>query len=295
MTRTGKTARLLSHIFEPYAEFHPEDARLAGVKHDGLARLTSPWGKMVARVVVTAEQKRGCVFVPMHWNEEFAGEGRVNALVNPAVDPLSGQPESKHTPVKADPYKPKWQAFILSRNEIKRPDSGYWVHGKAGDCWRLEVTGNERPESWRDWARAQLGLEGVEIEWIAYRDPTVGRFRYAAVRDGRLEGCVFISPNHTLPSRAWLIGLFAEEQLSANARMSLLAGKPFGDGEDKGAIVCSCFSVGRNQITAEIKKGADSVEAIGRCLKAGTNCGGCKPELNKLIAATAPQRQAIAS
>ena len=107
------------------------------------------------------------------------------------------------------------------------------------------------------------------------------------MRDGRLEGCVFIAPDHTLPSRAWLTGLFAETQLSANARMSLLAGRPFGAGEDVGPIVCSCFSIGRHQITAEIRKGAASVEAIGRCLKAGTNCGGCKPEIGKLIGAVA--------
>nr|WP_224742005.1 (2Fe-2S)-binding protein [Bradyrhizobium sp. 2S1] len=59
--------------------------------------------------------------------------------------------------------------------------------------------------------------------------------------------------------------------------------------------VRSSFSVGRHQITAEIKEGANSVEAIGRSLKAGTNCGGCKPEIGKLIGATAQPRQAIAS
>ena len=121
MTRTGKSARLLAHVFEPCAEFHPDDARMAGVENGGLARLTSPWGEMVARVVVTAEQRRGCVFVPMHWNGEYAGDGRVNALVNPATDPISGQPESKHTPVRAATYLPKWHAFILSRQEIERP------------------------------------------------------------------------------------------------------------------------------------------------------------------------------
>ncbi|MEW6640231.1 MAG: molybdopterin-dependent oxidoreductase [Pseudomonadota bacterium] len=296
MTRTGKTARLLSHIFEPYAELHPEDARLAGLKADALARLTSPFGEMIARVVVSTEQRRGCVFVPMHWNDEFAGEGRVNALVNPATDPVSGQPESKHTPVVATPYTPKWHAFILSRNEIARPAAGYWVHGKAGHCWRLELTGDERPESWRDWARAQLGLADTEIEWIAYRDPAAGLFRYAAVRDGRLEGCVFIAPDHSLVSRAWLISLFADDKLSASARMSLLAGRPLGDGEDIGPIVCSCFSVGRNQISAEIRKGAASVDAVGHCLKAGTNCGACRPEIAKLLTATSPRpREAVAS
>ncbi|QWG19663.1 molybdopterin-dependent oxidoreductase [Bradyrhizobium sediminis] len=284
MTRTGKSARLLAHMFEPRAEFHPDDARLAGLEDDALARLSSPWGEMVTRVSVTAEQRRGCVFVPMHWNNEYAADGRVNALVNPATDPLSGQPESKHTPVKADPYAPKWHAFILSRREIERPAAGYWVHGKAGTSWRMELTIDERPASWRDWARARLGLEDADVEWIAYRDPTAGRFRYAAVQDGRLQGCVFIAPDHKLVSRSWLIGLFAEDEISPTARMSLLTGRPpQGSGQDIGPIVCSCFGVGQHQISSEIQKGATSVDAIGRQLKAGTNCGACKPEISKLL------------
>ena len=282
MTRTGKSPRLMSHTFEPCVEFHPDDARQAGVDNGALARLTSPWGEMVVRVAVTAEQRRGCVFVPMHWNGEFAGEGRVNALVNPATDPISGQPESKHTPVKAETYLPKWHAFILSRQEIERPAAGYWVSGLTPTCCRMELAGDERPPSWRDWARAQLRV-GQDVEWIAYRDPKAGRYRYAAVREGRLEGCVFIAPDHHLVSRSWLSGLFAEQVLSPNARASLLIGRPNEAGQDKGPIVCSCFSVGQHQIAVEIQKGALSVEAIGRQLKAGTNCGACKPEIGKLL------------
>jgi len=284
MTRTGKSARLLAHIFEPYAEFHPEDARQAGLEHEALTRLTSPWGEMLARVVISGDQRRGCVFVPMHWNGEFAGQGRVNALVNPATDPLSGQPESKHTPLKADPFQPKWHVFILSRHPISRPEDGYWVSGKVGQCFRLELAFDERPESWRDWAHDHLGFEGADIEWINYRDPAAGRFRYAAIRDGRLEGCVFVAPDYRLVSRSWLTGLFAQEQLSSRARMALLAGQPFTLGEDIGAIVCSCFGVGRNQISSEARKGADSVEAIGQRLKAGTNCGACRPEISRMLA-----------
>lgn len=291
MTRTGKSPRLMAHTFEPCAEFHPDDARQAGVDNGALARLTSQWGEMVVRVAVTAEQRRGCVFVPMHWNGEFAGEGRVNALVNPATDPISGQPESKHTPVRAAAYRPKWHAFILSRQQIDRPAAGYWVSGLSGTCWRMELAGDERPPSWRDWARAQLRV-GPDTEWIAYRDPNAGRYRYAAVRDGRLEGCVFIAPDHRLVSRSWLSGLFAEPVLSSNARASLLIGRPNEAGQDKGPIVCSCFSVGQHQISAEIKKGATSVDAIGRKLKAGTNCGACKPELGKLLrSASSPVSQ----
>jgi assimilatory nitrate reductase catalytic subunit len=271
------------HMFEPCAEFHPDDARKAGLANGALARLSSSWGEMVTRVTVTAEQRLGCVFVPMHWNGEYAGEGRINALVNPATDPISGQPESKHTPIKAEPHLPKWHAFILSRFEIERPETAYWVSGRAGMCWRVELAMEERPASWRDWARAQLRAEHEDIEWIAYRDPSIGRYRYASIRNGRLEGCIFIAQDHRLVSRSWLTGLFSENTLSAKARMSLLTGQPLEAGEDIGMIVCSCFGIGQRQISAEIVKGANNIEAIGRRLKAGTNCGACKPEISKLL------------
>jgi assimilatory nitrate reductase catalytic subunit len=35
-----------------------------------------------------------------------------------------------------------------------------------------------------------------------------------------------------------------------------------------------------------------TVEAIGRALNAGTNCGSCRPEIAALIARHAPLRQA---
>jgi assimilatory nitrate reductase catalytic subunit len=283
MTRTARSPRLNLHMFEPCAEFHPEDARRQGLDNGALVRLSSAYGAMVARVAVTPEQRRGCVFVPMHWSGEYAGEARVNALVNPVTDPISGQPELKHTPVQAEPYLPKWHAFILSRREIEAPSGGYWVRGRLERCFRMELAFDERPASWRDWAREMLGLAEDGIEWIAYRDAGVGRFRYAAVRDGRLEGCVFIAPDHRLVSRSWLSGLFVEEKLSPAARMSLLAGQPSDAREDIGAVVCSCFGVGRNQIATEALKGARDVETIGKRLKAGTNCGACRPEIAKLL------------
>ena len=78
-------------------------------------------------------------------------------------------------------------------------------------------------------------------------------------------------------------GLFAEELLSPAARMSLLAGRPADARADIGPIVCSCLGVGRNQIAAEALKGARDVETIGKRLKAGTNCGACRPEIAKLL------------
>jgi assimilatory nitrate reductase catalytic subunit len=53
---------------------------------------------------------------------------------------------------------------------------------------------------------------------------------------------------------------------------------------DSGAIVCSCFSVGINTITAAVaQQGCTSVEAVGACTKAGTNCGSCRAEIRGII------------
>ena len=102
---------------------------------------------------------------------------------------------------------------------------------------------------------------------------------------------MFVAPDHKLVSRSWLAGLFAEEPLSPASRMSLLAGRPADAREDIGPIVCSCHSVGRNQIAAEALKGACDVADIGERLKAGTNCGACRPEIAKLLQVKARDAQ----
>lgn len=95
MTRTGKSARLSAHIAEPFAEIHPRDAIEFGVRSASLVQLESPHGTAVVRALVTDRQARGSVFVPMHWNDQFAARSRIDAVVAPVVDPLSGQPASK--------------------------------------------------------------------------------------------------------------------------------------------------------------------------------------------------------
>eukprot|EP01037_Dinobryon_pediforme_P013183 gene13183-13288_t len=279
MTRTGKSRRLSSHIFEPYAEFQSEDAKRFGLEAGGLCRLTTEFGAMVARVNIANGQRRGCVFVPMHWNGEFASDGRVNTLVNPAVDPVSGQPESKHTPVRAEAYVPKWQAVILSRLPIAPPKGAMWVSGLAGEAHRLEFWG-ETPMNW-DALAASLQLDAA-AERVQYSDPGTGAYRTAYILNGQIQAALFVAQNANLPSRSWLSGLFTQE-ITGQMRMSVLAGRALDPSADIGAIVCSCFGIGRNQINSAIIGGITSVEQIGQRLKAGTNCGSCKPELAKLL------------
>jgi assimilatory nitrate reductase catalytic subunit len=73
-------------------------------------------------------------------------------------------------------------------------------------------------------------------------------------------------------------------KLSDAIRASLLAGREV-EGADQGALVCSCFGVGRNPITdcARELGGAATTVEIGKRLKCGTNCGSCIPEIQAII------------
>ena len=284
MTRTGKTARLTGHIPEPYVEIHPVDALACGVSENGLARVHSRWGEMIVRVRTNPGQQPGSVFVPMHWGTPLAPRGRVNAAVNPAVDPLSGQPESKHTPVRVQAYRPRWHGFLLSRDAIDPPAVEYRVSVRDRECWRYELAGEEPVEDWPSRARGLLGDEPA-WEWLEFADLGTGRYRGAVLVDGRLHACLFVAPGPELPLRGWLAGLFAASELDSTERASLLAGRPGQGQRDNGRIVCACFGVGLNTLTAAIRdQRLITPEAIGAALQAGTNCGSCVPELRQLIA-----------
>jgi len=282
MTRTGKSARLSAQTPEPFVDIHPDDARRLGLAEGALAELSGADGAYVARVRVNPDQRRGCLFAPMHWNGEFAAQGRVNALVPSRVDPISGQPESKHAPVDIAPFEARWHAFALTRAAPRHASDDYWAALAVPGGWRREMAGREAPADWDAFASGWLE-RGEGDEWIAYRDAGAGRFRFARVSRGRLEGCLFVAPDASLPPRDWLTQLLAREALSPQDRMSLLAGRPRMAGADPGPTVCSCFAVGRNQIEAAIASGCDSVEALGAKLKAGTNCGSCRPELQQAL------------
>ena len=56
---------------------------------------------------------------------------------------------------------------------------------------------------------------------------------------------------------------------------------------DKGAIVCSCFDVGANEIRDAVTKGGcRTVDAVGTKLNAGTNCGSCRAEIGRMLRET---------
>ncbi|MGB9094405.1 MAG: molybdopterin-dependent oxidoreductase [Gallionella sp.] len=283
MTRTAKVPRLNTHSYEPCVQMHDRDAQRFRLQDGALARLSSRHGAMLARVQVSDEQRVGSVFVTMHWNDAYAISARVDALVAPITDPVSGQPELKHTPVYVEPYRPAWQGFVLSRERLALPKTSYCACTQWAGHWRHEIAGDAMPEDWRDWVQAALDCsEGL----MEYRDAAMGRYRAACVRDGRLEAVFFIAPDQRLPAREWLSSLFKQEMIAPAELAGLLTARPpKGAAANTGRTVCACFSVGENTIMHAIQtEKLDSIEAVGACLKAGTNCGSCVPEIRRLVA-----------
>jgi len=287
ITRTGMSPRLSSHTFEPYVEIHPEDAAREEVVDGGLACVESAHGHVFVRVRVSDSQQTGSLFVPMHWSGQFSSQGRIGALIKSVVDPVSGQPESKHSTAKISKCKANWHGFILSRrSSLDLQYSTYWVRSRGKGLWRYEIAGLEQPEDWAARARSLLGLPNGQTDWAEFFDTSQNHYRAAQFKGSRLESCIFIGPTEMLPPRDWLISLFQEDKLDRKARASLLSGTPLIDQEDTGRIVCACFNVGEKTISRSIhEQKLKTPEDIGACLQAGTNCGSCIPELRELLAA----------
>ncbi len=287
MTRTGKSHTLADHISESFVDIHPQDALLHGVREGELARISSAWGAMVARVQHGGGIARGSVFIPIHWNGQTSSDARVGALVNPVVDPVSGEPEFKHTPVRIDQFRVNWHSFILSRTEVNLDSVAHWTRIQGKAFARYELAGRNTIGDFSAWARALLGVADLDADWLEYEDKTAGVYRAVHVVDDRIEQCIFLSPRQDMPSRAWLASLFAKDQLSEIDRVGLLVGMPVEKGADTGPTVCSCFGVGRNTIcNAIVEQDLQTVAQVTACLKAGGNCGSCVPEIKKILVHT---------
>jgi len=282
MTRSGKSARLSSHIAEPFAELHPRDAIEIGVSNAGLVEIESPHGKAVVRVLITERQARGSIFVPMHWNDQFAAKARIDAVVAPLTDAISGQPASKNVAVAARRFKAARYGFAVSAAKPDRLDAAYWALAKAEGGWRVELAFDWPVEDWCAWCRTTFAIPD-DVEPLGYADQQSGDLRLAFFDGKRLLAALFLAREPVAVARNWAISQLTAEHTNLRKRFALVAGRPGADKPDPGATVCSCFSVGVNQIVAAVRGGCHSVEAVGKELNAGTNCGSCRAEIRGIV------------
>ena len=119
-----------------------------------------------------------------------------------AVDPVSGEPEFKHTPVMIERFGVSWHGFILSRSELALDDVAHWTRIQGQQFARYEMAGRGAIADHGAWARALLGVADLDADWLDYEDRSGAIYRAVHLVDDRIEQCVFISPRPDLPSRA---------------------------------------------------------------------------------------------
>ncbi|MGL5115360.1 MAG: molybdopterin-dependent oxidoreductase, partial [Beijerinckiaceae bacterium] len=280
MTRTGKASRLARHIAEPTLAMQPDDAVAYGLSAGAYARIESAYGAATLRIALDDGLPAGSVFAPFHWTDATSGLARIDALAQPLVDPVSGQPELKATPVKLTRLDMASEGFFVSRKRLRLPD---WLqHARitipGGEA--LVFASTQPPEALHGLLVNLLGEAWRRAEAL---DPAEGHFSTFVFAGQRLDAALSVQRRRDPAALDWLVSCLGKPSLTELERRSVLAGKPPAGEGDAGPVVCSCFAVRRDAIDAAIVAGATTVDAIGERLKAGTNCGSCRPELSRAI------------
>ncbi|WP_257265293.1 molybdopterin dinucleotide binding domain-containing protein [Endozoicomonas sp. ONNA2] len=275
MTRTGLSARLNQHTDEPFLAIHPEDAERYQLHDRALCQISSEFGKAVVRVQVSDDQRRGEVFMPMHWTRQHSGTGFSGVLVNPVLDPVSRQPDLKHTPVAVEPYHTGQYGVLMTRERVAIGDIDYMTEVRIDNGYRYEMAGSNLD---------QLALFSRlrQYQKVEYTDNTLVERRLAWFSDTGLQTLWVSAPAVSSCDRQWLQSWFCQTA-SIEEAWWVLSGNP-PRGEDVGRQVCACFGVGEKTTCRAIAEhGLTDPVQVGNHLQAGTNCGSCIPEIRELI------------
>ncbi len=280
MTRTGKSVRLAGHRPEPTIDLHPVDAYRRDLGDGDIAEVTSAWGRAALRVHVTEALRPGDAFAPMHWTAQGSRAGRINVAVNPVVDPISGQPELKHTPVEILRLPILWHGTILARRPVMLPELSYWARIKGAGYHAYLLAGEQPLEMARQALSAAVRAANPG-PWLEGQDG-IG----AVLSDGRLEAVLALGAARDETVRDRLAPFMGCGRLSVEQRTLLLHG---GDAAARGGEICACFGVSSAAVEAAIAAGAATLEAVGAVTRGGTNCGSCRPEIRALLRAARPK------
>jgi assimilatory nitrate reductase catalytic subunit len=326
MSRTGTVGTLFAHSPEPCVELSPKDAGRMNLVNGDLVHITSRRGSEIFPVKISEDIASSQAFIAMHWGSEFisgaAGKtpGRgVNGLTCNVIDPVSGQPELKHSAVKILPANLPWQlvafglfpkseAFTVQnhlRSLLSQFDSAQCVlFGREQDSDLIGVSfkaahhGDPLEEAESLAAEAlkhvikKFNLDEASGEPVMrYSDKRRGIVRLVRAHDTVLSA-MLTGSIESLASTAWLRE-YLESRLDAKTLgRSLLmpVSKPPVEIKSKGKTICNCFNVSADtmmlhltQMPAGINP-EDAMTALQSETQCGTNCGSCKPEVKQMIA-----------
>ncbi|ARP80611.1 nitrate reductase [Bordetella genomosp. 8] len=287
MARTALSPALTRHVEEPWLSMHPADMAEAGLAEGGLAHIASRRGQLHMPVRADDALRPGQAFLPMHWGSAFiAGDG-VNALTNPARDPVSRQPELKHSAIVVRPANLDWQAAGWIRGDVPalRRDLAPWLRrfhyaailptAMGGGGVRIVLAAAHAPDT--DVLEALCAALALEQPHAFYDDPHRGIVRRIALSDGRPVAFLVAGDTRILDA----VSAWADGGAAPASAAQLLMGRTAPVARAR--TVCVCHGVTDRAIHAGIAAGLDA-DGLRRTLRCGTGCGSCGPEVARMVA-----------
>jgi len=282
MARTGYATALNQH--SPQFELHmaPGDALQHQLVNGDLVEVRSAAGSFYALARLDNAQQASELFAAMHWNRHFASHGGVANVIASRVDPISGQPASKHALVQLAKQPCHANGFLFIADSQVRPswlNEVLWfkTHTRHGSLYRFFCLQqslvdfiNRRNQDDTPSTSTLTDSGGQAAQWII--QDGLGLQFWLSVQVAALPW----PDSHFLDQAANQPDL----AVSLNA---LLTGT-FDDGVAVGKTVCTCFSVSEQQISNFLQTHSEpGLASLQAALCCGTNCGSCLSEVKELV------------
>jgi assimilatory nitrate reductase catalytic subunit len=303
MSRTGTVAQLFNHAEEPVIHINADDMTRRLIKNGDIVKVSNKRGSLVLPAQTSDEVQPSQTFIAMHWGSQFMHGLGVNALMPPAFDKTSKQPELKHTAIKIEKLELPWRMTVMRTIQdldVLQKVRGLLENFEYASCGLfgrqnqfhagmliLRAAHTRAPDATLiTEIDALLGMAG-DMPLLNYNDAKRGISKRILVENNATNNKPEVTGvrlvGETLAAD-WLKDVMTTGEFSPELRRWALApliAPPAGQ-RSRGKIICNCLDVAENDIIDTIQLGADLITLQNK-LKCGTECGSCVPELKRLI------------
>jgi assimilatory nitrate reductase catalytic subunit len=301
MSRTGTVAQLFNHAGEPVIQMNADDMSRRSIKNGEIVKVSNKRGSLVLAAQLSDEVQASQTFIAMHWGSQFMHGLGVNALMPPAFDKTSKQPELKHTAIRIEKLSLPWRMTVM--RSIQNLDMLEKVRGLLANfdyatCGLfgrqnehhvgmliLRAAHTQAPDSELIEQIDQILAMTNDMPLLNYQDAKRGISKRILVTNdsGKPEVTGVRLVGETLATD-WLKEVMTSGEFTAELRrwaLAPLSNPPAGQ-RSRGKIICNCLDVAENDIIETIQLGADLITLQNK-LKCSTECGSCVPELKRLV------------
>ncbi|MEH0082202.1 molybdopterin-dependent oxidoreductase [Vibrio antiquarius] len=273
MTRTGHIAHLAASELEPTVYMNTLSATQNRLKAGQLTKLFQPTSNTGIYAKVAIDEGLGFqdLFMSMHWAGRYGGESSVNAIINSAKDPISGQPAFKSSYVEVQDAAVKTYGMFIGTqfDSGKFLYSAFQAESNLG-IWRFAHDKRPKKQSFCRTEKSRRITIDIAQGWLAVDYDLVGDVRI--IRSVLVVSSEPIQTDYT--NFTHLIGKPMELSQLLTITQSQSSAK----------LVCSCFRVTDKQIhDAMDKQDCTSLTQLQNKLKCGTNCGSCVSQIKQMV------------